>query len=308
MTAWRCVLCASYALTVVSPAQASWRARPNAPEARTEVSAVALGDSVAVVGGMDAAGNASRRVDLYGAATRRWTRLPNLPVGLHHTMAVADGGALYVVGGYAAGGALTRPSSGLFILRPGGGWRGLRQMPEVRAAGGAAILKGRLYVVGGTTAGGQLATSTLVFDLGTRRWLRGAGLSTPREHLGVAARSGRVYALGGRSGSVNYALADAWDPREGRWTVLPDMPTARGGTSATSARGRVVSVGGEGPAGTNREVEAYDPTSRRWRSLDPLPEGRHGVGVAAPAGTLHVLLGGPQPGLTVSRSVFALTP
>ena len=84
------------------------------------------------------------------------------------------------------------------------------------------------------------------------------------------------------------------------------MPTARGGTSATAGGGRLVSIGGESSRGTNREVEEFDPGIGRWRQLASLPEGRHGLGVAATGRRLHVLMGGPKPGLTVSAGVFSL--
>jgi hypothetical protein len=72
--------------------------------------------------------------------------------------------------------------------------------------------------------------------------------------------------------------------------------------------GRVVSVGGESPAGTAAAVYALDRGARRWRRLADLPTPRHGLGAVSVAGALHVIGGGPQPGLTVTGAHEVLRP
>jgi N-acetylneuraminic acid mutarotase len=291
-----------------SAAPAGWQRGADAPEGRTEVTAVAVGGRVVVAGGFTADGRASARADLYDPAADRWSRLPDLPIALHHAMSAGDGRRAYVVGGYATANALTGASRRVFSIRPGdAGWSELPQLPVSRAAGGAAVVQGRLYVVGGTF--GQiprLARRSFVLDLRTRRWTAFPGVPQPREHLGAAAAGDRIYVLGGRTAAERFKRADAWDISERRWLRVADMPTARGGTAATARAGRLVSIGGESSRGTNREVEELNPATGRWRRLPPLPEGRHGLGVAADGGRLLVLLGGPQPGLSVSAAVFIL--
>src|SRR5918911_1645454 len=55
------------------------------------------------------------------------------------------------------------------VLPPGQGWRSLPPLPAPRAAGGAAVVRGRLYVAGGVGPAG-LARQTFVLDLRRRRW------------------------------------------------------------------------------------------------------------------------------------------
>ena len=185
-----------------------------------------------------------------------------------------------------------------------------RRLPQPRAAGGAAIVRNRIYVVGGTTAraAGNLAVDSLLLDLRTLRWQGFAGLSRPREHLGVTALGGRVYAIGGRTEGLetNTAAADAYDPRARRWSRLPDAPTRRGGNGATAVGGQVVALGGEGPDGTIRPVDAFDPAGGTWRSLPRSPRPRHGVAVVGLGRALYQGLGGPEPGLTVSPTLQSL--
>lgn len=302
------LLCALL-LTGCSEARPAWQPLPSAPVARTEVVGAPLSGRVAVVGGLTADGRASARVDLYDPRRALWLRLPDLPEGLHHAMAASRSGRLYVVGGYRIRGGAWEASDRAWVLFDRR-WRPLPRLPEPRAAGGAAIVRNRLYVVGGTTSSApeSLAQSSLHLDLRTLRWQGFAGLARPREHLGVTALGGRIYAIGGRTAGLesNTAAADAYDTRARSWTRLPDAPTRRGGNGATAAAGLAVAVGGEGPGGTIAPVDAFDPASGSWSSLNASPRPRHGVAVVGIGRTVYQALGGPEPGLTVSRTLLSL--
>jgi N-acetylneuraminic acid mutarotase len=278
---------------------ADWDARAPLPVPRTEVAAAAFGTEIAVVGGFEADGSASRRADAYSPARDRWRRLPDLPVGVHHAMAVGNRGRVYVLGGYTVAGT---PLRTIHVLERGR-WRTLPRMPFPRAAAGAGVARGRIVVAGGIGAGRRLARNALSFDLATRRWSVVAG-PTPREHLGVTALAGVVYAVGGRTAGLDTNLLhfESYRPGDRSWRRLQPVPDPRGGTGAAGLAGHVVSVGGEEPAGTIREVLAYRVADQRWVPLDDLPTPRHGVGVAALGGRVYVIGGGPQPGLTVSAA------
>jgi N-acetylneuraminic acid mutarotase len=261
--------------------------------------AATVGKEIFVLGGLTADGGASSRADAYDPARDTWRRLPDLPVGIHHGMATGARGKLYVLGGYNTAGV---PLRSAWVLE-GRRWRSLRAMPFPRAAGGAGYANWRIVVAGGVSAAGRLAKNAMSFDLRTRRWSAVAG-PTPREHLGVAALGGVVYAIAGRTAGYDTNRLDfeSYRPGNRRWTRLPAIPDSRGGTGATSIRGQIVSAGGEEPQGTIKEVLAFSVATRRWRQLDDLPTARHGVGVAALGGRVFVIGGGTVPGLTVSTA------
>lgn len=300
------VLAALILLAGCSDDAPAWRLLEPAPQARTEVAGADVSGRVAVVGGLTADGSASARVDLYDPRRARWIRLPDLPRALHHAMAVGREGRLYVVGGYAEDAGDAVPSARGWVLFDRR-WRPLPPMPERRAAGGAAIIRNRLYVVGGVGDDGLVPGSAFL-DLRTLRWERFAGLSPPREHLGVTALGGRLYAVGGRTAGLetNVATAEVYDPLARAWSRLPDAPTRRGGGAATTADRQVLTVGGERPSGTIPAVDAFDPATGRWRSLPHSPRPRHGVAVVGTGRTAYQALGGPEPGLTVSPTLMAL--
>jgi non-specific serine/threonine protein kinase len=293
------VLAASVLAQAAGAAGADWERRAELPVPRTEVAAAVVGSEIAVVGGFNADGSHSARAEAYSPALDSWRMLPDLPSSAHHAMAVGHRGRLYVLGGYGHGGAPLRTA---YVLEQGV-WRALPRLPFPRAAAGAAIARGRIIVAGGVTrvSGARLARNALAFDLRTRRWSVIPG-PTPREHLGVAALRGTVYAIAGRTFGLdtNVAHLESFRPGDRRWRRLPPVPDPRGGTGAAALRGMVVSVGGEEPAGTIREVYAYRIADRSWTRLDDLPTPRHGLGVTAFAGRVFVIGGGPEPGLTVS--------
>jgi hypothetical protein len=267
-----------------------WKRAAPMPVPRSEVAAATVGRELVIVGGFLADGRSSRRVDAYSPSRNRWRRLPDLPVAVNHAMAAADRRRLYIVGGYGA------PTRAFVYSR--GRWRRLPSLPEPRAAAGAAIVVRTLYVVGGVARGG-LAQRALAFDLTAGRWRRIPG-PKPREHLGVSALGGRVYAVAGREAATNFDAFQAYLPARRRWVSLPRVPETRGGTDSASVGPLLVSAGSESPAGTSAAVYAFDVRDRRWRRLPDLPTPRHGLGVLGFRGRVYVVGGGPTPGVSVS--------
>jgi N-acetylneuraminic acid mutarotase len=286
-----------------------WSRAAPLPEPRGEVAAALAGGEIYVVGGFTSGGENSPRVDAYSPARRSWRRVADLPLPVDHAMAAGYRGTLYVVGGYGPG----RSRLTTLFSFSNGAWKRLPPMPEQRAAGGAAIVKGKLYVVGGVASStidrpGDLARSTLVYDIARRRWstLRGP---TPREHLGVTALNGRIYAVGGRTAGAdtNLDLVEVYVPGARSWKRLPRIPGRRGGTGVAGTGRWLVSAGGETASITIRTVYRYDVRQRRWSRLPNLPTPRHGLGVVAVGGKIHVIAGGTRPGLAVSSANEVLT-
>ena len=279
------------------------------PEARTAVTGAAVSNRVAVVGGLDAAGDASSRVDLYDPRRRRWLRLPDLPEGLDRAMAASRGGRLYVMGGFVKGDRGWEASDRAWVLFDRR-WHPLPRMPEPRAAGAAAIVRNRIYLVGGARGAGasQLADKSLYLDLRTLRWSGFRGVTPARRDLGAAALGGRVYAVGGRTGgpATNTAAAEAYDPVARAWSRLPDAPVRRGGGAATTAARLVVSAGGDGPNGALAQVDAFDPRSGRWRSLPPSPHPRTGAALVGVGRAVYQAGGAPEAGAPASPALLSL--
>ncbi|MDQ4072074.1 MAG: hypothetical protein M3088_04255, partial [Actinomycetota bacterium] len=234
-------------------ASGEWRPLAPATLERTEVAAARIGRHVYVVGGFERlSGLTSAALERYDIRTNRWRRLRPLPVGLNHATAAAHQGKLYVHGGYTARRDLSSATARLFVYDPRRNrWARLARSRVPRAAHALAVLGGRLYAAGGKNDTGVLR-SFEVYDFGRRRWRSGPRLRGPaRDHMTGVAAGGFFYALAGRDGGRNFAVAERYSPRRRRWELLPSMRKARGGiASAAVGGGRVVVFGGEEAQGT----------------------------------------------------------
>lgn len=93
--------------------------------------------------------------------------------------------------------------------------------------------------------------------------------------------------------------ADWWDPATDTWSALPDLPRDRVAAAVVVAEGRAVGARG-------RAAQRDHPYDRPVVGSLRVP--RHGLAVVALDGALHVIGGGPEPGLTVSDAHEVLRP
>jgi hypothetical protein len=263
---------------------------------------------IVVVGGLLQDGSASPQVDLYDPDADAWSAGPPLPVGLHHAGAGVLGDRVYVVGGYS--GANWAPQAAVYSLGPGESqWRTEPALAGPRGALAVASTGGSLVAMGGVGSGDVVRTEVL--EAGASTWRPGPDLATRREHLAATAAGGRSYAIAGRDGSLesNRDTVESLAAGEQAWRKEPSLNESRGGIGAASPtiRGaplgpsgeRPCVAGGEAPLGrTIASVECLEAGA--WRVVAELEVPRHGVAVAAVGNRLHVIGGGPKPGLFVS--------
>ncbi len=178
-------------------------------------------------------------------------------------------------------------------------WRKEPPLSLPRGALAVASTPDALVAVGGV-AGPDLVR-TEILELGATSWKRGPDLTTPREHLAATYHDGRVYAIAGRAGSLesNRDSVESWAPGETAWRPEPKLNHARGGIGAATVKRAPCVAGGEAPGDrTIAEVECLHDGA--WKVVGRLEVPRHGLAVAAPDAQLHVIGGGPKPGLHVS--------
>lgn len=280
--------------------------------ARTEVGAARVNNFIYVVGGFLRSGSGgitTNAVERYDIARDRWARVRSMPVGVNHPAAVAYRSNLYVVGGYRGRGDLKDEVGTLQRYEPERDrWTRLRSMPTRRAALAAGVLGDRLYAAGGANSTEGALKRLEIYDFRANSWTRGPDFRTrAREHLAGVSAGGYFYALAGREGGKgNFTVAERFDPRKGKWQLLPDLRKARGGIAAAEVGDRVVVFGGEEPAGTIKEVEVFDSAGKRWKRLPNLPTPRHGLGGAALGHRVYAIEGGTSPGFSFSRAIEAL--
>lgn len=307
------------------PTESGWTSLASLPTPRSEVAVAEVNGMIYVVGGFEANGSPSQRVEVYDPATDIWSEAPPLPRPRHHTAAAEWGDCkqpcpsdLLVIGGYETGFADAQTT----VLRFDPDTRTWSNNPPLTVARGghsAAIVNGNPVVVGGAGTDGQSLTSAEWLDGMSEEWhLFDFEMSVARDHLAAATVSrldrhqafDHLYAIGGRR-NIDYGQnlnATESSQSFGSWATAAPLPTARSGIAAAAVDGRIYVFGGEGPSGTFDNNEVYDPTTDTWTTAAPMPVALHGHGAAVVDGVIYVIGGGPTPGLSVSNSNMAFRP
>ena len=294
-----------------TPSRGKWRTLAPMPMPRSEVAVAALDGKIYVVGGFEADGSTSAKVEVYDPATDTWSEAAPLPEPRHHTAAVAMGG-LYVIGGFATNFQDARPD--VFLYTPSRNeWTPVDPLVNARGGHAAVVIGFSLYAVGGLAAGPADALENVApverFDPRSGEWRATGDLPTPRDHLAAVNSSGALETIGGRLvGDFSQNLNAHESLTSGGWETLAPLPTARSGVAAVELNGQVYVFGGEAPSGTFSTVEAYSRQTDSWETMPPMPTARHGLGAAAVGDTIYVIGGGPTPGLSVSGANEAFTP
>ncbi|MGH9015482.1 MAG: Kelch repeat-containing protein [Acidimicrobiia bacterium] len=269
------------------------------PQGRTEVAGALWGGRIAIAGGFTADGAPSSRLDLLDE-DGDWSRGPDLPAAYDHaSLAVLDR-RLWLVGGVATRDGEGRATAAVSSLGRGEDeWREEASLQEPRSALATVAAEGMLVAIGGANDRGVLR-STEIYDPADGEWRRGPALAVPREHTAAAAVGETVYAIAGRQGTLesNLTSVESLGLPDGEWRPEPSLRFSRGGTAAAALDGRPCVAGGEEPGGTIPSVECLGEEG--WREVAALVTPRHGLAMVAAGGELHVIGGGPQPGLFVS--------
>jgi non-specific serine/threonine protein kinase len=170
-----------------------WRVLAPMPEGRTAGTALALGDTVYLAGGIGPGGLAERML-VYHVEADRWTTAAGPPTAREHLGGAAFAGRIYTVGGR------TRADGNLAAFEEydpaTDRWERLPDLPTPRGGLAAtAVCTGHVVAVGGEAE--ATFPEAEVYDLRSGSWSALPGLPTPRHGLGVVALGTTVYTLSG---------------------------------------------------------------------------------------------------------------
>lgn len=262
------VLCATALLSTASQAQQlpRWEQAATAGVARQELYPEVLDGKIYVAGGLLSPNTGySAHFESWDGAQARWTRLATLPEARHHIALAAADGRLWGIGGFSGGFPNWRAQSSVFWYEPAADrWHQGPDLPQARAEGVAAAVHGKVYLIGGRVP--------VV-----------SGASHFNDHQDTAA-------------------VEVLDPVNGRWSRLPDAPTARNSAASAVIDGRIYVVGGRSARkqadGTLSQInlstlEVFDPVRNTWTARTPMPQAAGGLAAAAHRGKLYVF-GGEQ--------------
>jgi hypothetical protein len=292
--------------TVEAVRSDAWTSLTDAPVELTEIDAEPYDGRLWTVGGIAGDAEVTTLVQIYDPSTDSWEDGPSLPEPVHHASLVATATQLMVVGGFRS--LAFDPIDDVYILDDEQArWVEGPRLPAPRGAGGAAWDGDRVVFGGGVGEDGLADEVWAIDDIEAGEWQQVGRLSVARDHLDATSDGdGRVWFLAGRLASLqqNQAVVDLLVG--GTLTPIGELSTGRGGVAAfyTQAHGACL-AGGEAPDGTFAEVECIDEEGVTT-TLPPLGQARHGLGAGVIDDVVFVVLGGPEPLLSVSGATEAL--
>jgi N-acetylneuraminic acid mutarotase len=145
---------------------------------------------------------------------------------------------LYVVGGVEAPGRLARDA---FVFDLDDRRWSVIAGPRPREHLGAAALGGTVYAVAGRTGGLDSNLDVVeAYDRAANRWR--AIPRVPEARGGAVA--GRLLSVGGEEPGGTLRKVYAYNPKNGRWARLADLPRPRHGLGLVGYRGRAYALAG----------------------------------------------------------------
>lgn len=235
------------------------------PEQRHESAFVRVGDRFYLLGG-----RGNRRIQVFDPETNTWSNTNTFLNNIHHFQARAYDGKIYLLGALNDNFPNEDPLTNVVIYDPQADK--LSNGPTIptdrrRGSSGVVLYKDVFYIVSGNRNG-----HSAYLDDGT----------TP----------------------ANVPWVDKYDPRTGKWTVLPDAPHARDHFMAEVIGDRLYVAGGRRskvgtPAGawadTEAAVDVFELTTETWLAADStpadIPTQRAGAATAVLDGKLFVIGG-----------------
>jgi N-acetylneuraminic acid mutarotase len=241
----------------------SWSPIAPLPVPMHHANAAVVDDRIYVLGYLsDILFTATGASYVYDPDADGWADVTPMPIGRERGSggAVVLGTEIHVLGGFRSG---TVAEVDIYDTATDS-WRLGPDLPEPREHLCAGTV-GDLVVIAGGRAGGIGAHTDVVLALesGANNWEERAPMPTSRGGAAGATLAGRFHVFGGEGNlddpSGVYADAEAYDPIEDRWYVLPPMPVPRHGFGAVTLEGRIYLPGGatQQAFGAVDEVEAF---------------------------------------------------
>ena len=189
--------------------------------------------------------------------------------------------------------------NGNLILGNGGGVQFADGSIQATASLGGGVPSG--YMIMGTTPAappGFMPSGTV--NVGNT-WSTMAPMLTARSDLAAAAVNGKIYAIGGSSGSFTLSAVEVYDPSTNAWSAVASIPTARRYFAAAAVNGKIYAIGGANSSGINLStVEVYDPSTNAWSAVASMPTARRLLAAGAVNGKIYAIGGDNSPAFNLS--------
>ena len=193
---------------------------------------------VYLAGGEDAVGALPPYAYAYNTTSNAWSTRAAMPTYGACGGSTVISWRLYVFSGCTRSSTAAQINAGLLHrYNPNTNtWTTLKAAPVTHFRPVVGAINGKLYVVGGNNASGTAMRRVDMYDPATNIWVTRRAIPTARMNAGTAA-GGKLYVVGGRSGTAYLNTVEAYDPVTNAWTSRPGHapPLARPSVSVPQA-------------------------------------------------------------------------
>jgi DNA-binding CsgD family transcriptional regulator len=245
-----------------------WRDRAQMPGPAGRFAQAELDGLIYVISGVGPEGPTDA-VRVYDVTKDAWEYRSAKPTQAANVGAAVVDGRIYVPGGLGQDG---RPIDRLEVYDPQEDtWAQGPSLPAALCAYAIVAYERGFYLMGGWDGNGYLDT-VYYYDAVAQMWHLEAHLSSPRGFAAAALADGRIYLVGGYSGSSEYHTTESYQPelaRQGQdpWRSHAPMRAGRAGHVVVPVLGHLYVLGGgwEHPFTAN---ERYDVANDVWSTFD----------------------------------------
>jgi hypothetical protein len=219
----------------------------------------------------------------------QWSEIPALPIIANWPMTAELDGKIYSFGGIDG-----TASRNVYVYTPGATeWEKLSGlMPKGKFGGYAAAINGKIYIVGGMVVSGNSYVSngeTYEFDPVARTFTTKKALTTATKvgWFAGAQVNGKIYVIGGYTGSTDVTNIQVYDPATDTWTTSTSKAPYTGRYAASAVlNGKIFVMGGNSTTSYLNQAWMGTPNDAdgtiAWEKIANLPAAltRGSAGVA----------------------------
>jgi N-acetylneuraminic acid mutarotase len=182
-------------------------------------------------------------------------------------------------------------------------WRTSEQKAEVaRTEVAAAMYKDKVFVIGGINAANQPVNTVERFDTTGESWGPGPDLPTAVHHTSAVAFDGKLYVIGGLTGTEFIPTAKVYVYDGIIWTEGPSLPEAIGAAGVAVVKDRIYIVGGHDSKNqSSNRMYSLGEGDTTWKTEPPMTTMRNHLAVATVAGKLYAIAGRNDDSVTLTK-------
>ncbi|MEQ1601434.1 MAG: DNRLRE domain-containing protein [Methylophilaceae bacterium] len=239
----------------------------NIPTARTNHMVATVNNKIYVIGGYHPVNGYFNKVEEYDPATNTWATKANMPTARSDAATAVVNGKIYVFGGTKDGASSLNVNE---VYDPiSDTWATKKVMTTGRMFMAGAVVNNKIYTIGGATTAYPFLIplkTNEVYDPATDTWAVKANMTTARTYLSAQAVVGKIYAIGGYTGSLSLTNNEAYDTTANTWATKAALPVGTHFMGSATLGNKIYLLGGMRGSFATNAVLMFDTLNNAYKT------------------------------------------